>query len=188
MLYTQSYDTVQKTAEVLKALVPGLTRCGGIRDTVTKGIDPYIEIFTATGAKLGFAHEVVSVTKPEDHDAAFEKLAARNCQAVVMYGAANAYVVVERVVALARRYRLADMHIIPEAVDLGGLASWGPDMIDMFRRSAAFVDKILKGTKPGDLPFQQPLKYDLVVSAKTAKALGLTIPNSIRVQAERIVE
>jgi putative ABC transport system substrate-binding protein len=188
MLYTQSINIVQKSAQVLKELVPGLTRCGAIRDTVVQGLEPYIDAFSEAGSKLGFRQELVAVTKPEDHDAAFAELGSRGCQAVLMYGSANVYIVVERVVALARKYRMADMHIIPEAVDLGGLASWGPDLVDMFRRSAAHVDKILKGANPGDLPLQQPLKYDLVLNAKTAKERGFTIPVALRHMAERIVE
>ena len=188
MLYTQSINIVQKSAQVLKELVPGLTRCGGIRDTAIIGIEHYVDAFSEAGAKLGFRQELVSVTKPEDHDAAFAELASRGCQAVQIYASANAYIVVERVVALAKKYRMADMHVIPEAVDLGGLASWGPDLVDMFRRSAAHVVKIFKGANPGDLPLQQPLKYDLVLNAKTAKERGLTIPLSLRHMSERIVE
>jgi putative tryptophan/tyrosine transport system substrate-binding protein len=83
---------------------------------------------------------------------------------------------------------MADIYVVPEAVELGGLMSAGVDLVDLFRRSAGHVDKILRGAKPGELAMELPIKYDFVINAKTAKSLGLTIPQSLRVEAQRIIE
>jgi putative tryptophan/tyrosine transport system substrate-binding protein len=98
------------------------------------------------------------------------------------------YVVMGKLVALARKHRMADIYVVPEAVELGGPMSAGVDLVDLFRRSAGHVDKILRGAKPGELAMELPIKYDFVINAKTAKSLGLTIPQSLRVEAQRIIE
>ena len=93
-----------------------------------------------------------------------------------------------RIVAFAARQRLPAMYGYKEFVDAGGLISYAPSYPDMFRRSAAYVDKILKGAKPGDLPIEQPTKFEFVINMKTAKALGLTIPSSLLLRADQVIE
>jgi putative ABC transport system substrate-binding protein len=94
----------------------------------------------------------------------------------------------KRIVDFAAKSRLLSIFHRSEFADAGGLVTYGPDRSDMFRRAATYVDKILKGAKPGDLPVEQPTKFELVVNLKTAKALGLTIPQSILVRADRVIE
>ena len=94
----------------------------------------------------------------------------------------------KQIVALAAKRRLPVMYGYREFVDDGGLMSYGPDRVDHYRRTALYVDKILRGAKPADLPVEQPTKFELVINVKTAKALGLTIPPSLLLQASQLVE
>jgi len=94
----------------------------------------------------------------------------------------------KRIAGLAAKSRLPSIFHFSEFADAGGLAAYGPDRADLFRRAATFVDKILKGAKPGDLPVELPTRFELVVNMKTAKALGIKIPQSILLQADRVIE
>ena len=94
----------------------------------------------------------------------------------------------KRIVDFAAKSRLPSIYQWSEFADAGGLVTYGPDRADLFRRAATYVDKILKGTKPGDLPVEQPTKLELVVNLKTAKALGITIPQSVLFRADRVIE
>jgi putative ABC transport system substrate-binding protein len=94
----------------------------------------------------------------------------------------------ERLVDLAARYRLPAVYLEGEYVDAGGLMSYGADTADLLRRAAGYVDRILKGANPADLPVQRPTKFELIVNLKTARALGLAIPQSVAMRAERVVE
>ena len=94
----------------------------------------------------------------------------------------------KQIAILAAKSRLASIFQWSEFADAGGLMAYGPDRADMYRRAATFVDKILRGTKPAAIPFEQPTKFELVINAKTAKALGITIPQTILVRADRVIE
>jgi len=93
-----------------------------------------------------------------------------------------------RLVDLATKNRLPTVYSLREYVDAGGLMAYGPNLPDVFRRAATYVDKILKGAKPGDLPVEQPTKFELVINLKTAKALGLTIPQSVLQRADEVIQ
>src|SRR5262245_4936769 len=93
-----------------------------------------------------------------------------------------------RLVDLAAKHRLPAVYTVKEYVDAGGLMTYGPNLADVVRRAAAYVDKILKGAKPADLPVEQPTKFELVINLKTAKALGLTIPQSVLLRADQVIQ
>jgi putative ABC transport system substrate-binding protein len=113
---------------------------------------------------------------------------ARSNGGLILAASSLAYVHRDAIVALAARHKLPAVYFARPFVTAGGLISYGPDVIDQYRRAAAYVDRILRGEKPGDLPVQAPTKYQLVINLKTAKALGLTIPQSVLSRADEVIE
>jgi ABC-type uncharacterized transport system substrate-binding protein len=114
--------------------------------------------------------------------------ARRSNGGLIVTGTALAFVHRDLIISLANQHRLPSVYWHRRFVPSGGLVSYGPDTIDPFRRAAGYVDRILKGEKPADLPVQAPTKYDLVVNLKTAKALGLTVPDSLLARADEVIE
>ena len=121
-------------------------------------------------------------------DAAFKLIEARRCDALLVQQLAPHWARRAEIVKFARRVRMADFHAYAESVEIGGLCSYGIDIGDMFRKKADYVDRILRGAKPGDLPIEQPSKFELAINLKTARMLGLTIPQSVLVRADRVTE
>ena len=129
---------------------------------------------------------IIYVREAEALDRAFEQ-ARRGAQAVLVFSDPLTMSNQPRIVALAAKHRLPDMYLLRDSVRAGGLMAYGPDLAVVFRRSADYVDKILNGARPADLPIEQPTQYLLVVNLKTAKALGLTIPQSILLRADEVI-
>jgi putative ABC transport system substrate-binding protein len=132
--------------------------------------------------------QFVEARGPEDFDRAFSDIARPRASAVIVVTTAMFVQERRRLVDLAAKVRLPAVYGSRESVDAGGLISYGPNLADSFRRAATYVDKILKGAKPADLPVEQPTKFELVINLKTAKALGLTIPPSLLARADHVVE
>jgi putative ABC transport system substrate-binding protein len=130
---------------------------------------------------------IVEATTAEELDTAFASASAQNADAVIVFGDALTFVEGPRVIALAAKHHLPAIYLFRQ-VAIGGLIAYGPDIVDLFRRAGGYVDKILKGTKPADLPVEQPAKFELVINIKTAKALGLTVPPSLLVRANEVIE
>jgi ABC-type uncharacterized transport system substrate-binding protein len=118
----------------------------------------------------------------------FASLARERAEAVVFFGDTFFSQQLRQIAESALKHRLASIYITREYAEAGGLMSYGATLIDNFRRAAAFVDKILKGAKPAELPFEQPTRYVLVINLKTAKALGLTIPQTLLLRADQVIE
>jgi len=137
---------------------------------------------------MGLELQSVEVSRA-DLDRAFSAVTKQRAQALVLPGV-NPVGFMNRgkIATFAQRSRLPAMYPTREYVDSGGLMSYGPSLSDQFRRAATYVDKILKGAKPADLPVEQPRKFELVINLKTAKAIGLTIPQSILLRADQILE
>ena len=130
----------------------------------------------------------LEVRSPNDIDRAFEAATKAQVGALVVAQQAPIISNQKRIVELAAKRRLPAIYSDTDWIDAGGLMSYGPSYTDLYRRAAIYVDKILKGTKPADLPVQQPVKYELMINLKTAKALGLTIPPVVLMRAERVVK
>ena len=140
------------------------------------------------GRALGVRLQFVEARDPDDLDRAFTEMTRARAGAVSVLGSAMFFNERRRLVDLAAKHRLPTVFPWKDGVDAGGLMSYGPDGPDLFRRAATYVDKILKGAKPADLPVEQPTKFELVINLKTAKALDLTIPPALLLRADQTIE
>jgi putative ABC transport system substrate-binding protein len=132
--------------------------------------------------------QLVEARAPADLDKAFSDMTRARAGALAVWANAMFVAERERLVALAAKNRLPAVYTHRELIDAGGLMSYGPSQADLNRHAATYVDKILKGAKPADLPVEQPTKFELVINVKTAKALGLTIPPSVLARTDHLVE
>ncbi|HEV2054518.1 MAG TPA: ABC transporter substrate-binding protein, partial [Methylomirabilota bacterium] len=137
---------------------------------------------------LGVRLQFVEARGPADFDRAFTDMTRARAGALTVLGSNMFLLEQRRLVDLAAKNRLPAVYPGREYVDAGGLMSYGPNLADLFRRAATYVDKILKGAKPADLPVEQPTKFELVINLKTAKALGLTIPQSLLGRADEVIQ
>ena len=178
-----------KRLELLRQAVPGLSRVTALWNPDIRGaVFDYKE--TEGAARLmGLELQSVEVSRGEDLDRALSAVTKQRAQALVLPGA-NPVGFMNRgkIATFAQRSRLPAMYPTREYVDAGGLMSYGPSLPDLFRHAAIYVDKILKGAKPADLPVEQPTKFEFAINLKTAKALGLTIPPSLLLQATQVIE
>ena len=132
--------------------------------------------------------ESFEVGDPDELDSTFATMTRHRIDGLIVIGDPLTVRYRTRIVELAAKNRLSTVYGIPEFVWAGGLLAYGPNYADLFRRAATYVDKILNGAKPGDLPVEQPTKFELVINLKTAKALGLTIPPSLLLRADQLIE
>jgi ABC-type uncharacterized transport system substrate-binding protein len=128
------------------------------------------------------------VSRADELDRAFSATARENADALLVFPSPMLFNERKRIVEFAGRRRLPSMSVAREFVELGGLIAYGASVPDLFYRDAAYIDRILKGAKPADLPVQQPTKFELVINLKTAKALGLTIPPSLLFRADQVID
>jgi len=186
---TLSAETSGKRLELLMDVVPGLARVALLWSPDSRGnLLEYKETELAARS-LHVELQSVELYRAEDLDRAFSAVTNGHAQALIV-PAGNPVAVSRRnqIASLAQQIRLPSIYGAREFVEDGGLMSYGPSVTDLFRRAAIFVDKILKGAKPADLAVEQPTKFDLVINLKTAKALGLTIPQSLRVRADEVIQ
>jgi putative tryptophan/tyrosine transport system substrate-binding protein len=178
-----------KRLELLKEAMPGLARVALIRDP--EGAAPQSPASLQDAAQtLGIQLQVLDARYPADLDAAFE-VASRAGAEAIFWGGGRAYRSPEyrsRALTLAAQHRLPVVSGFPEWVEAGGLLAYATNYPAMFRRTAAYVDKILKGTKPAELPIEQPMRFDFVINLRTAQALGLTIPHHVLLQATEVIQ
>ena len=177
---------VGKRLELIKELVPGLARLAVLSNPTVVAHAIFWKDTEAAARTLGVALQPLEVRGPEDFEAAFAAATQGNAQAVIAHALTASHR--PRIVALAASSRLPAMYGFREFPDEGGLMSYGPSLVDLLRRAATFVDKILKGAKPADLPIEQPTKFELVINRKTADALGLTVPPTLLAQADDVIE
>ena len=177
-----------KRLELLREAVPRLSRVAFVWDPDLCGaLLDYKE--TQTAAR---SHRVelqsIEVFRPEDFDGAFSVMISQHAQAFIQSPNPVAYTSQGEIASFARKNRLPDIFANREYVHAGGLMSYGPSLADMHHRAAIYVDRILKGAKPADLPVEQPTKFELVINLKTAKVLGLPIPQSLIQRADQVIQ
>ncbi len=177
-----------KRLELLKEIVPKLSRVAVLWNPQGTTSPLSWRELQLPARKLGVQLHSLEVRSPNDFDKAFEDATRARAGALAVMPDPVFATNLKRIADLAAKSRLPSIFHLREFVDAGGLVAYGVDRSDMFRRAATYVDKILKGTKPADLPVEQPTKFELVINLKTAKALGLTIPQSILIRADHVIQ
>jgi len=184
-------QTVEKLLELLKQAAPGIRRVALLLKpdaSPPRTVLDYINTAKRAAQALGLRLQVVEARHPEDFDLAFSDMSKAHAEALVVLATPVFGTASRRLADLAIKHQLPTIFSLREFVIVGGLMSYGPSRAELFRRAAVYVDKILKGAKPADLPVEQPTKFELVINLKTAKALGLTIPQSLLVRADEIIQ
>ena len=184
-------ELVGKCLEQLKQAVPGISRVAVLRQPGAVPDSTYTEVLReadVAAQALGIRLQVVDARGPTEIERAFADMLRTRVDGLAVLSTPMLNHERRRLAHLATKNRLPAVYSFRSYVDAGGLVSYGPNIPDMSRRAATYVDKILKGAKPGDLPVEQPTKFELVINLKTAKALGLTIPPSLLARADQVIE
>jgi ABC-type uncharacterized transport system substrate-binding protein len=186
-LSVQQTDTASKRIELFREVVPGLRRLAIMGNVGNPAVVLELSEVQSTARALGLEVTTLEIRQAEDIAPVFDALKGR---ADALYVCADPLVLTNRirVNTLAQGARLPTMYLLGEYVEAGGLMSYGPSVPDMYRRAADFVDKILRGAKPADIPVEQSTKFDLVINLTTAKTLGLKIPESFLLRADEVIE
>jgi ABC-type uncharacterized transport system substrate-binding protein len=182
------YGMSGKWLEFLKEIAPRMARAAVLRDpAIASGIGQFAAV-QAVAPSLGVELSPVDVRDAGEIERAVTAFARSSNGGLIVTASALATRHRDLIIALAARHRLPAVYAYRYMVAAGGLASYGPDSIDQYRRAASYVDRILKGEKPADLPVQSPTKYETVINLKTAKALGLTVPDTVLARADEVIE
>jgi putative ABC transport system substrate-binding protein len=187
-LSTVSPDLSGKQLELLKEIVPRLSRVAVIGDSTNPGNAQALKVTEAAAAKLRTQLQYLNVVGPKDIEAAFRDASKGRADAVLILSSVVAFSQRKEIAAITAKNRLPAIYPRPEYVDAGGLMFYGVDANDLFRRAATYVDKILKGRKPADLPVEQPIKFEFVINLKAANQIGLTIPPNVLARADRVIK
>jgi len=186
--FSVGMDTFGKGLELLKEAVPKVRRVAILSNPANPAHALAISNVKAAAGSLGVQLQLLEAREPNQFDRAFAAMAKQRVDALLVVADGMFILYRARLADLAAKNRLPSMHGVTENVEAGGLMSYGPSTVAAMRRAAFFVDKILKGAKPADLPVEQPTKFELVINLKTAKALGLTIPQSLLLRADQVIE
>jgi putative ABC transport system substrate-binding protein len=181
-------DLAAKRLEMLKGALPKVSRVAILFNAAIPPAEVAMKEMTAAAVVLGLQVQSVSVLGPKGFDDAFGMITRERADGLIVFADPLTFSHQGVIVNFAMKTRIAALFAAKEFVDIGGLMSYGPSYPGMFRRGAYYVDKILKGAKPADLPVEQPTKFELVINLKTAKALGLTIPPSLLLRADEVIQ
>jgi ABC-type uncharacterized transport system substrate-binding protein len=187
ILYVWDMGIVYKWLDVALQMVPGAVRMGLLVNAVDATRASYTRFLKTAAASMPVRFVPVEVRLPDDLDAAFHKLKREDVQVLVVLPSVLFFTEHQRIVELAMSARLPTLYD-RDYVEAGGLMSFGPDLRENLRRAATYVDKIVKGTSPADLPVEFPTKVELVINMKAAKAIGLTVPRTLLARADKVIE
>ena len=188
-LSSMSPELSGKRLELLREVVPGLSRVALVWNPDVRGALLDYNAMEGAARSLRLQLQSVEVPRAEDFDRAFSAITKDRAQAFVLpAGNPVAFSNRGQIASFAQKNRLPSIYGAKEYVDAGGLMSYGPSLPDMFRRAATYVDKILKGAKPADLPVEQPTKFELVINLKTAQQIGVTIPPNVLARADQVIK
>jgi putative ABC transport system substrate-binding protein len=179
-------EFIAKQLEILNEVVPKLSRVAILRQTGRSGAET--AALESAGRKLGLTILFADVRTPNDIEGAFAAMTRSRAGAFLILGGSMTYVSRQQIADLAVQHRLPGIHFFREYAEAGLLLTYGPNSVTQYRGAATFIDKILKGARPADLPVQEPTKFELVVNARTAKALGLKIPPSVLRRADEVIQ
>jgi len=182
------YGMSGKWVELLKEIAPGVKRVAVLRDTGSSSGIGQLGAIQSAASSFGMELSLVGMSDAGEIERAVTAFARAANGGVIVTGSTPAIVHRELITTLAARHRLPAVYAFRYFVTVGGLISYGPDSIDPFRRAAGYVDRVLKGEKPADLPVQAPTKYETVINLKTAKALGLEVPPTLLARADEVIE
>lgn len=177
-----------KRLELIRELLPTASRIGVLANRTNPAFTSILQTTQAAGQQLGMKLHVVDVRQPADLKPAFEAMRREHADALVLIADPLIYTERPQIVRLAALHRLPAVYEFRLFPEEGGLLSYGPIPQERFQRMAVYVDRLLRGARPGDLPIERPTTFELVINIKTAKTLGLTIPPSLRARADRVIE
>ena len=186
--FSVGLETFGKGAELLKEMVPNVRRVAVLSNPTNPAQPIAIKNLKSTAQALGLQILLVEARDPDDFDGVFAEIAKERAEALLVVAESLFLRHPTPLADLALKYRLPSMYGFRENVTAGGLIAYGPSLSHTARRAATFVDKILKGAKPAELPVEQPTKFELVINLRTAKSLGITIPQSLLLRADEVIQ
>ena len=181
-------DFSSKWLELFREVIPRVSRVTVLLNRASPASIGYLKVLQGAAQNLGIRLQIQDVRDPSQFEGAFSAMGAERTQALIVVVDPLTVRYRARIVELAAKARLPAVYGFREFVDVGGLMAYGVNVPHLCRRAAAYVNKILKGTKPGDLPIEQPTTFELIINLKTAKALGLTVPPSLLARADQVIE
>ena len=187
-LSTLSPDLSAKQLELLKEIIPSLSRVAVLGSLIHPGTARTVKEMELAAKASKVQLQYLDLKAPEDIETAFGAMRKERAHGVIVLTSVVTNSHRDRIVDLAVKSRLPAVYYAAEWVDAGGLLTYGPSFTDLFRRAATYVDKILRGANPADLPVEQPTKFELAINLRTAKALGLTIPQSVLLRADQVIQ
>jgi len=188
MTFLVGPEIAGKQLQLLKEMAPAASRVVVLANRTNRSHAAFASELKVAARSLGVQLQMLEASNPDQLDSAFAAMTKERAAALLVLTDSMFFGQRQRIADLAAKSRLPALYSQKEFVAAGGLVSYGPSLSEMFRRAATHVDKILRGTKPGDIPVEQPTKFELVINLKTAKALGLTIPQSLLQRADEVIQ